>query len=65
MSIKSLDPEINAVISGSQLLRESDGISSPQAQAILAKKALSEHGINAVARVTESGDVEVKKVLLG
>ena len=65
MTITSRDHQINAALGQIKPLVERQQQATPQQQAAEVEKQLRAKGINAVARVESSGDINVKRVLIG
>ena len=65
MTVTSRDHQINAALGQIKPLVEGQQQATPQQQAAEVEKQLRTKGINAVARVESSGDINVKRVLIG
>ena len=65
MTITSRDYQIDAALSQIKPLVEGQQQATPQQRATEVEKQLRTKGINAVARVESSGDINVKRVLIG
>ena len=65
MTIISRDYQINAALGQIKPLVEGQQTTTPQQKAAEVEKRLRSQGISAVARVESSGDISVKRVLIG